>query len=181
VRYFLLATHYRSSLTFALEENDGAWRVRGIEDARGALARLRRAVGDEPLSQDGRLDQSALDAFTAAMDADFNTPDALAVIFDLAREINTLRAANSSADELDPKRRALIQLLDILGLHLDSQAPRDGIDIGPYVDLLVDVRRKLRDIKQWALADEIRARLGDLGVVVEDRPGGESGWRVEAT
>jgi cysteinyl-tRNA synthetase len=72
-------------------------------------------------------------------------------------------------------------LLDILGVELQSEAPRDGVDVGPYVDLLLDVRRKLRDVKQWALADEIRARLGDLGVVVKDEPGGGSSWSRELT
>jgi cysteinyl-tRNA synthetase len=181
VRYFLLATHYRSSLTFAVEAADGAagtLRVRGIEDARGALARLRRALGDQPLELDGGLDQASVDRFISAMDADFNTPDALAVIFDLAREINTLRASDSpSTDALDIRRRTLVYLLNVLGLDLRSDVSTDGQQTGPYIDLLVDVRRKLRDIKQWGLADEIRTRLADLGIVVEDRQGGESSWR----
>jgi cysteinyl-tRNA synthetase len=179
VRYFLLATHYRSSLTFALEADDGAWRVRGIEDARGALARLRRALGDAPLSPEGPLDRRAMDAFTDAMDADFNTPDALAVIFDLAREINTLRAANTWSPEVDIRRRTLVHLLRILGLDLEAEAPSDQQEVDPYVDLLVDVRRKLREARQFGLADEIRLRLSELGVVVEDVPGGGSTWRLE--
>jgi cysteinyl-tRNA synthetase len=48
-----------------------------------------------------------------------------------------------------------------------------------FVDLLLDVRRKLRDLKQWTLADEIRDRLAELGVVVEDKPGGASSWYRE--
>jgi cysteinyl-tRNA synthetase len=180
VRYFLLATHYRSSLTFSLESANGAadgWAVRGSEDARGALGRLRRALGEEPLVQDGPLDQASLDRFIAAMDADFNTPDALAAIFDLAREINTARAASMDRAELDRKRRTLVHLLDVLGLDLRLDTPGDR-RIDPYLDLLVEVRRKLRDSKQYQLADEIRTRLADLGVTVEDRPGGESTWRL---
>ncbi|MBV8719155.1 MAG: cysteine--tRNA ligase [Chloroflexi bacterium] len=178
VRYFLLATHYRSSLTFALETDglDGAWRVRGIEDARSALGRLRRALGDEALSADGPVDQDAVKAFTTAMDADFNTPDALGVIFDLAREINTGRVAGQ---DTDPKRRALVQLLDVLGLNLRAEVARNHQEVGPYVDLLVEVRRKLRDAKQWSLADEIRNALTDLGVTVNDGPGGTSTWSIE--
>src|ERR671933_1346348 len=114
VRYFLVATHYRSSLTFTLEGEAGDVRVRGIEDARGALSRLRRALGEEPLSLDGPLDQAAVDAFHAAMDADFNTPDALAVIFDLAREINRCRDAGAATEEVDRRRRTLVYLLDVL-------------------------------------------------------------------
>jgi cysteinyl-tRNA synthetase len=179
VRYFLVATHYRSSLTFTLEGEDGDVRVRGIEDARGALGRLRRALGEEPLSLDGPLDDPAVGAFKAAMDADFNTPDALAVIFDLAREINRCRDSGAAPAELDRRRRTLVQLLGVLGLDPGSDQPQEQRSIEPYVDLLLEVRRKLRDMKQWALADEIRTRLADLGVTVKDRPGGESTWEVD--
>jgi cysteinyl-tRNA synthetase len=172
VRYFLTATHYRSSLLLQVDGRNPL-RVRGIEDARAALGRLRRALGEEPLDPEGPIDQASLDSFIAAMDADFNTPDALAVIFDLAREINTRRVAGS---EIDVHRRTLVYLLEVLGLDLRSEAPRMDGQAEPYVDLLVEVRRKLRDIKQWALADEIRTRLADLGVVVEDQPGGGSTW-----
>jgi cysteinyl-tRNA synthetase len=180
VRYYLLATQYRSSLTFNVEGESAAERtVRGIEDARAALARLRRALGPEPLDLDGALHEPTLEAFNAAMDADFNTPDALSVIFDLAREINTLRSVPATENEFDRRRRTLVHLLDVLGLDLSAAAPGEQASIEPFVELLLETRRKLRDVKQWALADEIRDRLLSLGVTVEDKPGGESTWRVE--
>ena len=174
VRYFLTATHYRTPLQLQIDSYSPL-SVRGIEDARAALSRLRRALGDEPLLLEGPVDDTAVAAFDAAMDADFNTPDALAVIFDLAREINTLR---STGQEIEVKRRTLVYLLNVLGIEVQTELPRDGVDVGPYVDLLLDVRRKLREVKQWALADEIRNRLADLGVTVEDRPDGNSTWRL---
>jgi len=178
VRYYLIATHYRSSLAFTLDSENGSRpRVRGIEDARAALGRLRRALGEEPFSLDGALDQDTVDKFTAAMDADFNTPDALAVIFDLAREINTQRAAGAVDAAFDRRRRTLVCLLGVLGLSLSEAQPRTTGE--PFVELLLDVRRKLRDMKQWALADEIRDRLADLGVTVEDKPGGVATWRLD--
>jgi cysteinyl-tRNA synthetase len=188
------------------------------------------------------LDEASVEAFTAAMDADFNTPDALAVIFELARTINTQRAlleipgeaagpmtlgGRPTREDIDRGRRTLVQLLDVLGLDIESTASsdrvqsvapyielmqdisvrlrgvnqsafaeeitdqlagladvdstehRNGQSIGPYVRMLLDTRRKLRDVKQWALADEIRQRLTHLGVIVEDKPGGESTWRIE--
>jgi cysteinyl-tRNA synthetase len=179
VRYYLLATHYRSSLTFALESDNGSWRVRGIEDARSALSRLRRALGDEPLDSAGALDDERLEAFTTAMDADFNTPDALAVLFDLAREINTRRTLAAPHEDVDRLRRTLVKLLDVLGIDLQAEAQNNHQEVGPYVDLLLLVRRRLREAKQWSLADEIRLRLTDMGVVVEDRPDGESTWRLD--
>jgi cysteinyl-tRNA synthetase len=72
-----------------------------------------------------------------------------------------------------------VYLLDLLGLSLESEGAGEDMSVEPYVDLLLDVRRKLREIKQWALADEIRNRLASLGVIVEDKPGGESTWRLE--
>jgi cysteinyl-tRNA synthetase len=180
VRYYLLATHYRSSLTFTVEHDGGsAARVRGIEDARSALARLRRALGPEPLELHGALDEPSVDAFKAAMDADFNTPDALAVAFDLARQINTSRASNQPQSELDRGRRTLVHLLDVLGIDLRQTGRGEGGSVGPFIELLLETRRELRDIKQWAMADEIRDRLNALGVIVEDKPGGESIWRTE--
>ena len=182
VRYFLVATHYRSSLTFIVENDDGSGTtVRGIEDARNALARLRRAFGPEPLDLQGSLDEPTVEAFKAAMDADFNTPDALAVIFNLAREINTARSSSEARPDVDRRRRTLVYLLDILGLDLTgSSLSQNGQSIGPFIELLLETRRNLRGIKQWALSDQIRDRLAELGVIVEDdKAGGESTWRIE--
>jgi cysteinyl-tRNA synthetase len=185
VRLYLTGTHYRSPLSFVLEE-DG--RVRGIEDARAALGRLRRALGSEPLEPAGELDEAAVGAFEAAMDADFNTPDALAVVFDLAREINRGRAAGAPAAALDRGRRTVLRLLDVLGIDITEQkdaGAADGVTaaqrrqaIAPFVDLLLDLRRDLRAAKQFPLADRLRDRLAELGVVVEDKPGGSSDWRL---
>ncbi|GAC1315242.1 MAG: cysteine--tRNA ligase [Chloroflexota bacterium] len=183
VRYYLLATHYRTPLTFALETDaSGVGHVRGIEDAHGAVGRLRRAVGPEPLDPHGTLDNSAVARFVAAMDADINTPDALAAVFDLAREVNTLRANSAPADQRDRGRRTLVHLLAILGLDLgpsSSAGAEAHVSSEAFVDLLLEVRQKLRTAKQWQLADEVRDRLKTLGVVVEDTPTGESTWRLE--
>jgi cysteinyl-tRNA synthetase len=207
VRYYLLATHYRSSLTFNVDNDaEGGAHVRGIEDARNALGRLRRALGPEPLARDGDLDEPTVEAFKTAMDADFNTPDALAVIFDLARQINTSRTAEDSQAVTDRLRRTLVHLLDVLGLDLTSASSEDELSVEPFVallkqvqeiaaidtvgfsetvtvekvvDKLLDSRRQLRAAKKFADADEVRVRLKDLGVIVEDKPSGESTWRIE--
>jgi cysteinyl-tRNA synthetase len=119
-------------------------------------------------------------AFTEAMDADFNTPGALAAIFDLAREINRLRSSAAPSAELDRARATLLHLVDILGIDLTQVSSESNHQsAGPFIELSLDVRRKLREIKQWALADEIRVRLGELGVIVEDKPGGASSWRFD--
>jgi cysteinyl-tRNA synthetase len=184
VRYWLLGSHYRSTLALVLEEDGAAGipRVRGVEEAQTALERLRRALGDEPLAQEGELHQPSVAAFEAAMDADFNTPVALSVLFDLAREINTLRTSPTGAPvELDVRRRTLVHLLGVLGIDLSlaGAAKPSQAEVGPYIELALDVRKQLRGIKQFALADAIRDRLNALGVIVEDQPGGGSTWRLQ--
>jgi cysteinyl-tRNA synthetase len=177
VRFFLLRTHYRSSLMFAIDSQDGRGAtVRGIEEARESLGRLRRSVGAEPLPQ-GEHEQPSVEAFRQAMDADFNTPDAVAVIFDLARDVNRRRETGSA--DLDRGRRTIVHLLDVLGIDLLADASSDHQSVGPFIDLTLDVRRKLRNIKQWALADEIRDRLNALGVTVKDKPDGTSEWEID--
>jgi cysteinyl-tRNA synthetase len=173
VRYYLTATHYRSPLPLIYDSPDGR-RVRGIDEARAALGRLRRAVGIDELAP-GPLWNTAVAEFEAAMDADFNTPDALAVIFDVAREVNRRRDAGDSASDIDDGRRTILHLLDILGLWLPRASGTQ--DIGPYVELALELRRKLREAKQWELADFVRDGLLERGIVVEDKPGGESAWR----
>jgi cysteinyl-tRNA synthetase len=186
VRLYLIGTHYRQPLQFLVEGGDGeaGLEVRGIEDAETSLTRLRRALGPEPLDLQGEQETGSVQAFESAMDADFNTPGALAVIFDLAREVNRRRAVRqaqgereASQSDLDRARRTLVRLLGVLGIDLTPVGAEQTAPIEPFVTLVLDVRRKLRQMKQWALADEIRDRLAELGIVVEDTPGGNSTWR----
>jgi cysteinyl-tRNA synthetase len=179
VRLYLIGTHYRSPLAFLVEPGtDGTGpKVRGVEDARAALGRLRRALGDEPLPPGDDLDREAVARFETAMDADFNTPDALAVVFDLAREVNRLRDAAAPEADLQRARRTMVHLLSILGIDLAPDAASSQQDVAPFVDLLLEVRKKLREARQWALSDEIRDGLLERGIIVEDKPGGASSWR----
>lgn len=177
VRYYLLATHYRSSLAFMVETEDGQPRVRGIEEARSALERLRRAVGSEPLDPEGPCDQAGEQAFQTAMDDDFNTPVAFSVVFELAHEVNRLRDAGGDPSALDAKRRCIVHLLDVMGIDLGVDVQAGAHPADAFVELLVRLRHELRDAKQWVLADQVRDELAHLGVIVEDKQGGGSDWR----
>ena len=183
VRIFVLSSHYRSPLTYSEE---------ALEAAEGGVERLLRVISRDDLT--GGVGE-ALDAephhkqFIKAMDGDFNTAQALAVLFDLAREINqagdsglSFQKAQSVLSEL--ARNVLGLKLDIIvkpqptELKLSTSAPTAAIGYKPTPELeaevkrLVEERNKLRATKQWQLADEIRNELAGLGVVLEDTPDG---------
>jgi cysteinyl-tRNA synthetase len=111
------------------------------------------------------------------MEDDFNTPEALAAMFDLVRTINQARDAGLPAEALAPGQAALRELADVLGLEVVRPGAGES-DSMPYIDLLVEIRDELRRAKHWALADRIRDRLAEHGVVLEDGPQGTR-WEIE--
>ncbi len=175
IRLFLLSSHYRSPLS---------WTDEGVMAAERGAARLRvalRDMADKPaesphdaLSQQA---ETARSAFVVAMDDDFNTPRAVAQVFDLARLVNQARDSGASAQSLGYAQSVLKELTDVLGLPLMGRSGPSQAE--PFVSLLVDVRNELRAARQWALADDIRERLTQLGVVLEDGPQGTT-WRYGA-
>jgi cysteinyl-tRNA synthetase len=161
LRLFVLGSHYRGPLAYsdeALEANE-----RGVERLRSAM------------SQEGNVDEAAttLDTeplkgkFVEAMDNDFDTPRAIAVLFELAKEIN--RGAEQGAD-IAGAQNTLLELSGILGLTLKEKAPASEAEA--FIGLLASIRDDLRQNKQWQLADKIRRGLADLGVTLEDTPRG---------
>ena len=165
-RLFVLTSHYRMPLT---------WTDEGVAASARAAERLSRAAwaiggeGDAP-------DMSAFsERFYEAMDDDFNTPQALAAMFDMAREIN--RAAGDGAD-VSESCALLRELGGVLGLRLEQAGAGGTGDVAPFVELLIETRAGLRKEKQFALADNLRDRLAELGVVLEDTPRGTE-WRFE--
>ena len=175
LRLLILSSHYRKPLAY----NDTV-----VEDNARALARLRGALrpatgtltaGDVVDSLQAAVEQTRR-GFEDAMNDDFNTAGALGCLFELVTEINRARDAGLAAEPLAAAQSTLIELAGILGLHLNTEA--SGAEAAPFIDLLLEMRSKLRAAKQFALADEIRNRLTDLGVVVEDTREGSS-WRIQ--
>jgi cysteinyl-tRNA synthetase len=113
--------------------------------------------------------------FEDAMDDDFNTPIALSHLFDLVRVINQARDVGVGEADLEKAQSTLRELAGVLGLSLDIEK-KIGRDAAPFIDLVVELRNSLRKEKQWALADTIRDRLAELGVVLEDGKDGTT-WR----
>ncbi len=178
LRLIVLGSHYRSPLTF----NDEV-----IEQAERALERLRSAlrpsIGEvtegpqvEALAEQARRTR---ERFESAMDDDFNTAGALAALFDLVRAINVARDAGVGGAPFAQAQATLRELAGVLGLRLAEDITRSQrADVAPFINLLVDVRTRLRQAKQWQLADAIRDGLAELGVVLEDTPQGTT-WRFK--
>ncbi len=168
-RLFVLSSYYRSPLTYSDE---------GLEAMERGVERLRRAArvsgqwsgvrdqGAEGLPTANRPPTADYrQRFVEAMDDDFNTAQAVAILFDLAREINRAREEGATITEAQGTLR---ELAGVLGLLIAEEDRRFAAE--PFVELLVNVRADLRAAKQWHLADMIRARLGHLGVTLEDTP-----------
>jgi cysteinyl-tRNA synthetase len=185
VRTLLAGAHYRSPIDFSHD---------ALKDARGAWDRL-ATFGRNAGAVMASLDPSPAPAqdterwrakFTAALSDDFNTPEALAVLFDLVSTGNPLIEAlernhdPEAARELASSLEAFDTMAQVLGLSPNRAWPRTdrgAAALGPLVEYLLELRDEARQAQDFARADAIRARLAAAGIVVEDRPGGAR-WRL---
>jgi cysteinyl-tRNA synthetase len=182
LRLYLISIPYRAPMAFGEEEIDAAAkalaRLRSCLEVPGGEAGTREARPEEIAAAE-RLAESAQSAFEAAMDSDFNTSQALAALHDLARETNRMRVQERyPASALEVPQRKMVDLAAVLGLDLEVERVEEARDADPFVELLVELRSKLRAAKQWALADEVRDGLRVRGVAIEDRPEGTI-WKYE--
>jgi cysteinyl-tRNA synthetase len=162
VRLFILSSHYRSPLAYS--EEALAASERGAERLRSALAH--EASTEEGVSTFNT--ELFEQKFVEAMDDDFNTAQAVAVLFELTREIN--RKAEQGVSMVEAQH-TLLKLAAVLGLTLKERTElAPGADA--FIGLLASLRDDLRQNRQWQLADKIRSGLADLGVTLEDTPQG---------
>ena len=176
LRLLIVSSHYRKPLAF---------NATVIEDNERALARLRSALRPAAGRPDSGPETETLAAavaqaragFVESMDDDFNTAGALGYLFELVTAINRARDAGVGGQPFTAAQDTLAELAGVLGLQL-ATAGEQSVQAAPFIDLLLELRTKLRAAKQYALADEVRNRLTDLGVIVEDTREG-SIWRME--
>ncbi len=172
IRFFILSSHYRSPLNYSLEN---------LGEARAALHRLYTALRDVPPA-DGAVLEDYREKFNAVMDDDFNTPRAIAVLHEIAGEINKLDKQSSEASAL---ATTLKQLAGVLGLLQDSPTAYLQRAIGAAeglssdeIETLIAKRNQARKEKDFKAADRIRDLLKEQGIALEDTAGGTL-WRRE--
>jgi cysteinyl-tRNA synthetase len=188
LRFFLLSSHYRGPMNYSPDQ---------LVQAEASLTRMYLSLRGMPAADsDLHSPTAATVEFVASMDDDFNTPEAIAVLQGLARDLNTERAArgeSSKAKLLAAELRALGGVLGFLGedpgKFLRSAATAlstgDGADGAPRlpglgdaeIDALVAARLDARKAKNWPESDRIRDQLAAAGVILEDKPGGITNWR----
>ena len=176
VRYFILASHYRSPLNYSQEN---------LDNSRAALTRFYTALRGLSVGAVNPDEHSYTDAFHAAMSDDFNTPEAIAVLFEIAREIN--RHKDSAREEAQRLGGLLRHLGGVLGLLQSEpeaflrEVAASGADAeaglsAAAIDELIARRLKARAEQDWAEADRIRDELDVLGILLEDGASGTR-WR----
>ena len=185
LRIFVLSSHYRSPLTYTEETLEaarkGADRLRQVANGQTVDAQSNEKVGSEPYRQ----------RFITAMDDDFNTPQALAALFDMTRDINR---GDDEGMDTEQARAVFRELAGVLGLtmELPDELPLDEenitdvytsvyrelkrvvapADAEKMIDDLTALRQEMRKERKWQEADMIRGKLDELGIALEDTPHG---------
>ena len=169
LRFFMLSAHYRSPLNFSREMMDGA--KASLDRILTAMEHLRDCLAvtkAEALTGAEEEELKAFDAlrekFEAAMDDDFNTADAISVIFEMVKRANITVTEESSKAYITRMKELLDKLLDVLGLL--SERKEENLDA--RVEALIAERQTARKEKNFARADEIRNELTEMGILLED-------------
>jgi cysteinyl-tRNA synthetase len=174
LRWFIVASHYRSPLNYSDQE---------FTAARAALTRLYTALRGVELRRDDAATKVYAERFEDAMNADLNTPEAIAVLFDLARDLNRAKESGETAraGALAARLKDLAELLGLLGEDPEiwlkrPSRPGTGTLDDTAVAALVAERNAARASKDWKRADALRKRLAEQGIVLEDSAGTTT-WR----
>ncbi len=177
LRLFMLSAHYASPINFRRELMEQT--AAAYERLCTARERLREAqTANNPNAEEEGAFAAALEgykqSFIEAMDDDLNTADAIGVLFELVRAVNTFVTEKHSKAAIDNAARAFDELTDVLGISTDAKIeefPEEAVR-------LLNERTEARAVKNWALADELRNRLAQLGFAVEDSKQGAKLKRI---
>ena len=179
LRFFMLSAHYRSPINFSKElitqSKTGLDRI--INTVKNLNFLTENATAKNMTEEEARIFEGFLtykDKFIEAMDDDLNTADAISHIFSLVREVNSnINGESASSKELIEKSVALIiELTDVLGIEYGTEED----ELSKEVEALIEKRQEARKNKDFALADEIRDKLTEMGIILEDTRQGVK-WR----
>ncbi len=178
VRYYLLATHYRSPIDFSDDKLAAAAKSLGrIRNSYGLLqeAAAKAVAGEARLAE---TVSQARAAFSAAMDDDFNTALAISVIFDFCHELNqALAEGRISAADAAGAQKLFADFDAVLGMIIPEEQGASGLE-EQLLDLIIRIRQQARAAKNWAMADAIRDGLKELGLIIEDTKEGARWKRI---
>jgi cysteinyl-tRNA synthetase len=184
IRYFILMSHYRSSLDFSEKALNAA--TAGLKKIYTFMDRVQNAIHTAAEDTDQQIlpIQKFKANFEAAMNDDFNTPQALAATFDMMSEVNKIlddKKSQPGKSELvhlnDLLKKTLGEVLGLIGLN-NNEGEASGEDFDHVMDVLLDVRSDLRKEKIFQIADKIRDGLHSIGISIKDTPDGAS-WEKE--
>lgn len=180
IRFFVLNTHYSSPIDYSNEALDAA--DKGLERLHNTIRNLRERLESSNGTEGQELWKTKLgkykNTFEEAMNDDFNTAEAMAVIFNLTKEVNNLL---NSDEEISKGVLSEIDAFyktyggNVLGIVPEKTVQHGADDASTYkiendlIKTLIDTRNELRAYKQWELADKIRDRLSELGIIIEDK------------
>jgi cysteinyl-tRNA synthetase len=168
LRYFILSSHYRGPINYSLEQ---------LEQADSALLRIYTALRDLPAA--AATESAFSQRFREVMDDDFNTPEAIAVLQNMTREVNSAKAAGEpgKAAQIGAELRSLAAVLGIVQIDATAWAKLGVSLTDEEIEARISARLAARKSKNWAESDRIRDELAKAGIVLEDKPGGTTSWR----
>ena len=176
IRFFVLGAHYRKPIDFSNNELEQA--KAGLERIDNAVERLREKIKSGAVADGDNLEglkeviKETEERFIQAMDEDFNTAQGIGVIFELIKEINKFTEIEKVSEEgikaLEIAEKYIENIMEnVFGVLLKSQENIGNLT-SDLVEFLLELRRKARTEKNWALSDEIRDRLGEMGIKIKD-------------
>lgn len=175
VKFFMLQTHYRSTLDFSNEALQGS--EKGFDRLMESYQTLQQLIPSSSSTEDIK---GLLAKCYEAMNDDFNTPVLIAVLFDAVRIINSVydKKATLTQSDIDLLKTTYDNFLfDVLGLKTETENTKTQDVLGKVVDMVLDLRNKAKADKNFAMSDEIRNKLTDAGVQVKDNKEGSS-WKI---